>query len=239
MNKWILAISVSAALFFNSCGRSQSANNNYTLNASEFNEKINNTPGGLVLDVRTSDEFNKGHLINATNYDWNGDNFKGQIAHIDKLRPVFIYCLSGGRSSSAAAFMRNEGFKEVYELNGGIMKWRGSGLPETTENKKINPGMSENDFKQIINSDKLVLVDFYADWCAPCQKMKPYLEEIALEYETTVKVVRINADDNQALCKSLKVDALPVLQIYKNQEIVWNNVGFIEKEEVVKQLKSE
>jgi hypothetical protein len=52
-----------------------------------------------------------------------------------------------------------------------------------------------------------------------------------------VNVIRINADENQALCKELKIDALPVLQLYKNKNLIWKNVGFIEKAEVVKQLK--
>lgn len=68
--------------------------------------------------------------------------------------------------------------------------------------------------------------------------MKPYLEEIAIEYAATVKVIRINADDNQQLCKDLKIDALPVLHLYKNQQLTWNHTGFIEKEEVVKQLQN-
>lgn len=51
-----------------------------------------------------------------------------------------------------------------------------------------------------------------------------------------VVLIRINADDNQALCKELKIDALPVLQIYKNKNLTWINEGFIEKAEVVKKL---
>jgi thioredoxin 1 len=49
--------------------------------------------------------------------------------------------------------------------------------------------------------------------------------------------VRINADDNQGLCKELKIDALPVLQVYKNKTLSWNNSGFVEKDAVVKQLQ--
>jgi len=52
-----------------------------------------------------------------------------------------------------------------------------------------------------------------------------------------VVVIRINADDNQALCKKLKIDALPVLQLYKNKTLTWTNTGFIEKAEVLKQLQ--
>ena len=97
--------------------------------------------------------------------------------------------------------------------------------------------MSMEEYNALLNSDKLVLIDFYADWCAPCKKMQPYLNEISIDMADKVRVVRINADENQALCKELKIDALPVLQLYKNKNLTWKNVGFIEKAEVVKQLK--
>jgi thioredoxin len=97
--------------------------------------------------------------------------------------------------------------------------------------------MSKQQFDALLLSDKLVLIDFYADWCAPCKKMKPYLDEISNDMADKVVVIRINADDNQSLCKDLKIDALPVLHLYKNKTPIWTNTGFIEKAEVVKQLK--
>jgi thioredoxin len=117
------------------------------------------------------------------------------------------------------------------------MKWRGANLPETTDNAVVSNGMSKQQFDALLISDKLVLIDFYADWCAPCNKMKPYLEEISNDMADKVVVIRINADDNKALCKELKIDALPVLQLYKNKTLSWTNTGFIEKAEVVKQLQ--
>jgi thioredoxin 1 len=66
--------------------------------------------------------------------------------------------------------------------------------------------------------------------------MKPYLEEISKEMADKVVVIRINADDNQALCKELKIDALPVLQVFKNQKLTWSNIGFIDKKGVEKEL---
>ena len=97
--------------------------------------------------------------------------------------------------------------------------------------------MSMEEYNALLNSDKLVLIDFYADWCAPCKKMQPYLNEISTDMAKEVNVIRINADENQTLCKELKIDALPVLLIYKNKNLTWKNVGFIEKAEVVNQLK--
>jgi thioredoxin 1 len=226
------------AILFNSCGSGQTNSTTKTnLSAIEFAEKLKEMPTAAILDVRTPDEFSKGHLANALNYDWNGNEFDKQIATLDKSQPVLVYCLSGGRSSSAATKMRKEGFKTVYELDGGIMKWRGANLPETTDNTVTSNGMTKQQFDALLNSDKLVLIDFYADWCAPCKKMKPYLDEISKDMADKVVIIRINADNNQSLCKELKIDGLPVLQLYKNKTLTWTNTGFIDKAEVVKQLQ--
>lgn len=233
-----LTISVAViAILFNSCTNGQTQSTKTNLSATEFADKIKELPTATIIDVRTPAEFSKGHLANANNYDWNGNEFDKQIAPLDKSKPVFVYCLSGGRSSSAANKMRLDGFKTVYELDGGIMKWRGANLPETTDNTVTSNGMTKQQFDALLNSDKLVLIDFYADWCAPCKKMKPYLDEISKDMADKVVVIRINADDNQTLCKELQINALPVLQLYKNKTLTWTNTGFIEKSEVVKQLQ--
>ena len=210
---------------------------NTNLSTTEFSDKIETLPTAPIVDVRTPEEFAKGYLQNAKNYDWNGNDFQKQISTLDKSKPVFVYCLSGGRSLSAANQMRSDGFKEVYELSGGIMKWRAANLPEITANATASNGMTKQQFDALTNSDKLVLMDFYADWCAPCKRMKPYLDEISKDIADKVVVIRINADDNQQLCKELKIDAFPVLQLYKNKTMTWTNTGFIDKAEVVKQLQ--
>ncbi|MBL0049196.1 MAG: thioredoxin [Bacteroidetes bacterium] len=235
--KYPFSLSIFVLFFLVSCSNLQSQNSKTNLSASEFSEKIKQLSDALIVDVRTPEEFEKGHLVNAKNIDWNNDNFDSEIAYLDKTKPVFVYCLSGGRSSSAANKMRNDGFKEVYELKGGIMKWRAAKLPETTKNS--NAGMSKAQFDALLDGDKLVLIDFYADWCVPCKKMKPFLEEISKEQEDKLILIRINADDNQALCKELKIDALPVLQLYKNKSLLWNHQGFIEKNEILKALEEQ
>ena len=232
LNIGILALSL---LFFINCSNGQNAKTNVDANA--FNELVNASNQAQLIDVRTSEEFAKGHLINALNFDWNGNEFDKQVSSLNKESSVFVYCLSGGRSAAAAAQLRSAGFKNVIELNGGIMKWRGANLPETTEATIQNTGMNVADFQKLTQSDKIVLIDFYADWCAPCKKMKPYLMEIQEELKASVVLIRINADDNQALCKSLKIDALPVLQVYKAGQLTWNQIGFVDKATVLKQLK--
>lgn len=230
LNSFVILLSVLSA-----CSNGQNANG---LNALALYEQLKQTPGAQLIDVRTPSEYAGGHLQNAINFNWNGDDFGSQIEKLDKNKAVFVYCLSGGRSASAASNMRAAGFKTVYELNGGIMKWRAAALPETTNaNESTNNGMSMDEYKKMTSSNNKVLVDFYAEWCAPCKKMKPYLDEIASEMKSELAVIRIDADLNKTLLKELKIDALPVLMLYKENVMVWRNDGFIEKAAVVAKIK--
>ena len=224
-------------ILIHSCTTGQSQGIKTNLTAKEFSDKIESMPSSNIIDVRTPDEYSKGHIKNAKNINWNGDEFSVELSKLEKTKPVFVYCLSGGRSSAAANKMRAEGFKEVYELSGGIMKWRAANLPETTENSPSSSGMTVEQFNALLKNDKLVLIDFYADWCAPCKKMKPYLDEFASEMSKTVEVIRINADEHPELSKALRIDALPTLILYKNKNIAWTHTGYLEKAEVVKQLQ--
>jgi len=237
MTKYLSIILVTIAIIFNSCTNGQSTPSGPSIPAIAFSKKMADLPGAPILDVRTPGEFLQGHLKNAINYDISKSGFENQIASLDKSKPVLVYCLTGSRSTYAVRYMQSKGFKEVYELNGGMMKWRAASLPETTDKTVASTGMSKQQFDNLLVTDKLVLIDYYADWCAPCKKMKPYLDEISRDMADKVVVVRINADESRALCKELKIEAIPVLQIYKNKTLIWANTGFIEKEEVVKQLK--
>ena len=113
------------------CTNGQNTSQKTVLSPKEYSEKIDQLPNEAIIDVRTPEEYSSGHLINAKNMNWNGGNFDAQIATIDKSTPVFVYCAAGGRSASAAKKMRSVGFKEVYDLSGGIIDWRKAKLPET------------------------------------------------------------------------------------------------------------
>jgi thioredoxin len=227
----------SAVGLLSNCGKGEPKSDLTHFPAVEFSEKLKQTPDAQVIDVRTPEEYAKGHLQDSKNMNWNGGDFRSQTATLDKTKPVFVYCLSGGRSAAAAAQMRTDGFGKVYELDGGILKWRAANLPEASQNAKQAEGMTEAQFDALVQSDKPVLVNFYADWCAPCIKMKPYMEEIATSMSDKLTVVRINADENQRICKKLKIDGLPVLLIYQSGKITWTHSGFISKEDLLKQLK--
>lgn len=209
--------------------------NEDNLDVQAFVEKMAATKEFNLVDVRTPGEFEKGHLENAQNIDLNADDFAMQIAKLDKDKPVFLYCLTDTRSETAADQLRKDGY-EVYMLKGGILKWRAENLPEVGNEKMVASGMTMDEFKELLKTDKVVLVDFYADWCGPCKKMEPYLNEISKDMDEDVKLLRIDTDENPVLAQQMGIQALPYLQIYKNNEMVWENLGFIEKDDVVQQL---
>ena len=80
------------------------------------------------------------------------------------------------------------------------------------------------------------IIDFYAEWCIPCKKMKPELEELAKEQAATVEVYRIDVDDNPELAKQLEVSSLPVVMIYKGGEEKYSVTGYASKAELISQL---
>lgn len=212
------------------CGKAQTNKSENSLPATEFSKKLDQAKDAQLVDVRTPGEFKNGHLKNAMNVDWNAGDFGEKASVLDKGKPVFVYCMSGPRSTAAAAKLREMGFKTVYEMRGGMMKWRNVNLPEIKIS--ASSGMSFAQYNEMLKSNTPVLVDFYAEWCAPCKKMEPYLKKMAAEMPDKVKIIRINADENTELCKTLNVSALPVLKLYKNGKIVWDNLGFVTEGEV-------
>ena len=99
------------------------------LNVEEFEKQIIATNCEQLIDVRSSEEFEKGCIPNAKNINVNSVVFRHEIEKLDKSKPVLIYCLSGGRSGSAAEIFREAGFQAVYNLLSGINAWTKAGKP--------------------------------------------------------------------------------------------------------------
>jgi len=243
MKKHILRVIAVVAISLSACSNQQATQemNSDKLIATAFNDKLNNVTDATLLDVRTPNEFLQGHIKNARNIDWNSADFKIQVAQLDKSKPVFVYCLSGGRSASSVEFLQANGFKEVYELEGGIMKWKASNLPVVidaapTEDASIED-MSLEEFKKLLQTDKYVLVDFYAAWCGPCKQMEPDLKDIAETMKDKVIVIRIDVDKNPTISKHFEIESLPTIQIYKNQKLIWEDMGYKTKKQLMHQLK--
>lgn len=206
--------------------------------AAEFSDKIATSPDAIILDVRTSDEYKQGHIAKAINIDWDSDEFESQVKKLDKAKPVLVYCLSGARSASAAEYLSKNGFNEIYDLQGGLLKWREANFPEEKDSTAAAiQGMNLQEFEALIQTDKYVLVDFYTTWCGYCKLMEPSLDEISQTMGDKVEVIRIDAEQNEELAKHFKIDAFPTLKIYKNQKMTWENIGYQTKKQLLKQLQ--
>lgn len=103
------------------------------IEATGFAEKINTTQKPQIFDVRTPEEFTQGHIDDAVNVNWLGDNFVADAKKFDKTKPIFVYCKSGNRSKKATEKLNELGFKNIYELEGGFMKWSDEGLNNAKE----------------------------------------------------------------------------------------------------------
>jgi len=99
------------------------------LNAATYEQKLGSTGQAQLIDVRTWEEYQEGHINGAVNIDINGSQFSAEAAKLDKNRPVFVYCQSGRRSARAASDLLKMGFPQVYNLDGGIQSWREAGKP--------------------------------------------------------------------------------------------------------------
>ena len=86
--------------------------------------------------------------------------------------------------------------------------------------------VGKNSFqKEVISSDKLVLLDLYATWCGPCKALAPILEDLEKKYDGKVKAVKINVDDEESLAVRLGVISVPTVVFYKNGKTVASFVG--------------
>jgi rhodanese-related sulfurtransferase len=191
------------------------------------------TSGIQLLDVRTAGEYESGHIKGALQADWtNKTQFQERVAALDKTRPVYVYCLSGGRSGAAQQWMLNNGFTNVINMQGGMNAWNQAGLPVEGTSKVSQ--ISKKDFMKSIPVDKTVLVDFGAEWCPPCKKMAPIVDELEKAGTT---VIKIDGGTQKDLCKEMQIGAFPTFIVYKNGVETWRKTGVVTKEELEAALK--
>ena len=136
-------------------------------------ESLIKTEEAIILDVRTFKEFGSGHIQDATNIDFYADDFIDKLNIVRKDVPIYVYCRSGGRSSSAAKKMQALGFNRVYNLIGGIAAWEAKNYPinKSKEIKKSRkPIFKSSEIDNILKTNEIVLVSFTTQWCVPCKK---------------------------------------------------------------------
>lgn len=200
-----------------------------TVNATLFEKFISN-PNIQVLDVRTAEEYKSGHIDNALQANWlNKSEFFDRTSHLDKAKPVYIYCLSGGRSAAAADALREKGY-QVTNLEGGIAAWKKANKPL----KGMDPNAKQttmSSYEGQVQSTPLVLVDFGAEWCPPCIKMEPVLKDFMKENSNKLTLIKMDGGIETELMKLLNVEALPTFILYKNGKEVKRKQGLVSKEE--------
>lgn len=96
---------------------------------------------------------------------------------------------------------------------------------------------SANYETEVTNSDKKVLIDFWADWCGPCKMMSPVVDEIAAELPD-VKVCKINVDEEEELAHKFNIMSIPTLIIMKNGEIADTSIGLTDKSSLINKIKN-
>ena len=182
-----------------------------------------------LLDVRTHDEYMSGYLSNAMQADWNNrEEFTERIQALDKSKPVYIYCLSGGRSAAAQKWMLENGFTNVTNLKGGINAWKQAHLSVVAD---MQADLFDLD-KALKNytADQKVLVDIGATWCPPCRKMLPVIEELKTE---NYPVVVVDGGTQTQICETYNVDAFPTFIVFQNGKEIARKQGVVTKEELI------
>ena len=93
-------------------------------------------------------------------------------------------------------------------------------------------------FKELVQTENLVLVDFSAEWCGPCQTLAPILKEVKTDLGESVKIVKVDVDRNQALATHFSIRSVPTMILFRNGKEVWKQSGVMTKNELVQTINS-
>ena len=198
------------------------------ISAVDFSSKIITNPG-IILDVRTVDEINNGHIENASFIDFYDENFNEKAAWINKDLPVYVYCHAGGRSKKAAEILIDLGQKEVYNITGGFSDWNDNGFKVVNQGKELSftsKTYSSEEIENVISQNKNVLLVFKTPWCLPCKKLVPVLNELKELYPQTY-VLELNMDTNSQIAKYYDVSSIPTLLYFYNNILSKKHTGYV------------
>ncbi|MEY3501194.1 MAG: thioredoxin [Bacteroidota bacterium] len=96
--------------------------------------------------------------------------------------------------------------------------------------------MEKTNFQNLINSEKPVLVDFFATWCGPCQMLSPILKQVKDNVGDRIIIVKIDVDKNQEIASKYNVRGVPTMMLFQNNKQLWRQSGVISKEEIIKTI---
>ncbi|MFT3845512.1 MAG: thioredoxin domain-containing protein [Lacibacter sp.] len=185
-----------------------------------------------LLDVRTAGEYRMGHIKGSLQANWNNEEeFTERTSALDKNKPVLLYCASGPRSHAAAAWLMENGFTNVGELQGGFVTWKRFGKP--FEGLPDVPQMTVEAFNQQIAGKKYVLVDIGAEWCPPCKKMEPVIHAFTAA-NRDIFLLNVDGGVHTDVMNYLNADGLPTFILWKDGKEVWRYKGVISADELNK-----
>jgi thioredoxin len=234
MKQIILTLFASIALLINT-----NAQVNQNVDAAKFKELI--SKGDVILvDVRTPQEYYRGHIAGSTAIDISDPNFVTKINLLQKEKTILIYCLTGSRSYAAANYMSKNGFKNIYNLQRGIMEWNQKGYPiEQSSQTVASAGAtySGQSFDKLLKDNKVVLVDFHAVWCGPCKAMNPVIDKVSTDFKGKARVEKVDVEANKELTTAYQVQSVPQLLIFKDGKKVWSHNGTISYDDLTVALK--
>ena len=199
-------------------------------------DKILNDTDIIILDVRTSEEINAGYIPNSTFIDYYDKNFENKINLIDTSKKIYTLCKSGGRSVKAAEILSKNGFRNVYNLEGGFMRWKANKMPydiNLVNNDSSNTDLiSEISLDSLIKNNTNTLIYISTKWCSPCKKMEPIIDKL-VDYNGSLKVIKIDLDANTYAQERFDVKSLPALVLYENNSVVWHKNGIIAYDDLI------
>ncbi|MHB8164039.1 MAG: thioredoxin [Methanoregula sp.] len=125
-----------------------------------------------------------------------------------------------------------------------IIKIREKRIQELTEKMKHPPkvpvvtDVEETHFVEFIRTNQYAVIDFWAEWCGPCRRIAPIMEELSMEFSDTVAFGKVNTDNNQKLAREFNIDAIPAIMLYANGQLVDRIIGAYPKEAIREKIVS-
>jgi thioredoxin 1 len=125
-----------------------------------------------------------------------------------------------------------------------IIKIREKRIQELTEKMKhpakvpVVTDVEETHFVEFIRTNQYAVIDFWAEWCGPCRRIAPIMEELSMEFSDKVAFGKVNTDNNQKLAREFNIDAIPAIMLYANGQLVDRIIGAYPKEAIREKIVS-